>query len=376
MESDARVSLLNLLSWNITLYGPLIIIVIGTIGCVCNFITFTSIKLRKNSCSFYFFVAAIFDLLTLDFGALTRLLGDHFGLAVYHQLQVYCKIRQYLVNILPALATLFIVLAAMDRFVSTSSKLVYRSWATIPYARRIAMISSIIWMASYLHYPFQAELRPTCLLPQGVYGTFAVVYSIMWTSIFPHALMLGFGYGTYYHICQTRRRAVAANSQQRRTYRTEKQLVTVSPLSKPSSSLDQCSLHRWPYSKSASPQCSFSLASRTFPTVQSPVQQQSRITNERWITSSLNWPHSCSTWTTPNHSMFTLCQANSFEEYSWRQFSNLHDNSRVVELCGHLGYTRRITIDRSRAVYKQEQCLAPLGGLSIPWEESVPSVIQ
>lgn len=244
MESDARVSLLDSLSWNITLYGPLVIIVIGTIGCVCNFITFTSIKLRKNSCSFYFFVAAIFDLLTLDFGALTRLLGDHFGLAVYHQSQIYCKIRQYLVNTLPALATLFIVLAAMDRFLSTSSKLVYRSWATIPYARRIALISALICMASYLHYLLQADLQPTCSLPKGAYGTFAVVYSIVWTSVFPHALMLGFGYGTYYHICQTRRRIVAANSQQRRTYRTDKQLVTVSPLLKSSFPLDQCSPSR------------------------------------------------------------------------------------------------------------------------------------
>ena len=90
------------------------------------------------------------------------------------------------------------------------------------------MISSLICMASYIHYPINSDLRPTCSLPGGAYGTFSVVYSIVWTSIIPHSLMLCFGYGTYRHICQTHRRAVTLNSQQRRIQRTEKQLVTVS----------------------------------------------------------------------------------------------------------------------------------------------------
>jgi hypothetical protein len=73
MEPDATVALVNLLAQQVSLYSPMIIIVAGTVGCLCNFLTFTSIKIRRNSCSFYFLMAAVFDLLTLDFGALTRL---------------------------------------------------------------------------------------------------------------------------------------------------------------------------------------------------------------------------------------------------------------------------------------------------------------
>ena len=131
---------------------------------------------------------------------LTRFLADHFGYILYNQSRVYCKIRQYLVNTLPAIATCFIVLAAMDRFMSTSSKLIYRSFATIKYAKWIASFSFILCILSYIHYMIFADLRPTCSLQSGAYGIFTVVYSIVWTSLIPHFLMLCFGFGTLWHI--------------------------------------------------------------------------------------------------------------------------------------------------------------------------------
>ena len=228
MNSNSDISLVNSLTEQVTLFGPIIVITIGTIGCLCNFVTFTSVKLRKNSCSFYFLGAAVFDLLTLDFGALTRLLADHFGFILYHQSQIYCKLRQYLVNILPALATLYIVLAALDRYMSTSDKLSYRSLATVHNAKRIASISSIICVLSYIHYPIFADLRPTCSLMTGTYGLFAVVYSITWTSVLPHFLMICFGIGMHRHIRTARRRVTPASHPLRRFQRKELQLITVS----------------------------------------------------------------------------------------------------------------------------------------------------
>jgi hypothetical protein len=230
MDYDPRISLLAYLTQQITLYCPIIIIAIGTIGCFCNFITFTSLKLRKNSCSLYFLCAAVFDLLTLDLGTLTKLLVDHFGCVLFNQVQIYCKIRIYFINVFPAIATCFIVLAAMDRYMSTSSKLIYRSFATIKYAKWIIPLSLIICILSYIHYPIFSDLRPTCSLQPGAYSMFTVVYSIVWTSFIPHFLMLYFGFGTLYHIRVVRRRIIAANNQQRRIERTETQLVTVSQL--------------------------------------------------------------------------------------------------------------------------------------------------
>ena len=228
MASDSNAVLLKVITDNITLYCPLIIIAVGTLGSLGNFLTFTSIKLRKNSCSFYFLLATVFDLLTLDFGALTRLLADHFEVVLYHQVRLYCQIRQYLVNTLPALATLFIVLAALDRFMSTSSRRLYRSLATVQNARWIAAICTLICLLCYLHYPFYSDLRPTCSLQAGNYAVFAVVFSLFWTSFMPHFLMLCFGVGIYRHVSSARRRVLPANNQQRRAERTETQLISVS----------------------------------------------------------------------------------------------------------------------------------------------------
>ena len=228
MDSNTQSSSLAYLTQNITLYCPFIIITIGTIGCLCNFITFTSIKLRKTSCSLYFLGAAIFDLLTLDFGTLTRLLADHYGYTLYNQSRVYCKIRQYLVTVLPAIATCFIVLAAMDRYMSTSSKRIYRSLATMKQAKWIVLLSLTVCILSYLHYPIFTDLRPTCSLQPGAYSLFTVVYSIVWTSIIPHFLMLYFGFGTLWHIRSSRRRVAPIIVQQRRIQRTEAQFISVS----------------------------------------------------------------------------------------------------------------------------------------------------
>ena len=228
MDSNPSVARLNYLTEKITFYCPIIIITIGTIGCFCSFITFSSKKLRNNSCSLYFLGAAVFELLTLDFGMLTRLLADHFGIILYHQVQVYCKIRQYLVSTLPAIATCFIVLAAMDRYMSTSSKITYRSLATIQSAKKIVPFSLLICSLSYLHYMIFSDLRPLCSLQGGAYGIFTVIFGIVWTSVIPHFLMLCFGFGTQYHVRMTRRRVVPVNTQQRRMQRTEAQLIKVS----------------------------------------------------------------------------------------------------------------------------------------------------
>ena len=227
MSSNPNAALLNYITQRITFYSPIIIITIGTIGCICNFITFSSIKLRKNTCALYFLCAAIFDLLTLDIGMLTRLLADHFGITLYQQSRAYCKIRQFLVNTMPAIATCFIVLAAMDRYMSTSSRITYRAFATIRYAKRIVPFSLIVCCLTYAHYIIFFDLRPTCTVLPGAYALFTVVFSILWTTFIPNLLMLGFGFGTQWNLRGARRRIVPVNTHQRRLQRTETQLIKV-----------------------------------------------------------------------------------------------------------------------------------------------------
>ncbi|CAF1466464.1 unnamed protein product [Adineta ricciae] len=228
MANNSNSSFVADLSSQITLYSPIIIIIMGNIGCILNFMTFTSRKLIRTSYSLYCLSSTVFDLLTLDFGALTRLLIDHFGYNIQNYSQVYCKIRFYLINTFPTSSTCFIVLAAMDRYLSTSSKLKYRSFATRKRAICLILISLFICILFYAHYLVFADLRPTCSIQPGIYSLFTVIYSLVVTSFIPHFLMLYFGFGTLYHIRTARHRTVAVfNTQQNRRQRTEIQLVTM-----------------------------------------------------------------------------------------------------------------------------------------------------
>ncbi len=227
MSSNPNTVALNYITQKITFYSPIIIITIGTIGCICNFITFSSIKLRKNTCALYFLCAAIFDLFTLDFGMLTRLLADNSGITLYQQSRVYCKIRQFLANVMPAIATCFIVLAAMDRYMSTSSRVTYRSFATIRCVKRIIPFSLLVCSLTYAHYIIFFDLRPTCVVLPGAYALFTVIFSVIWTTLIPNLLMLGFGFGTQWNIRVMRRRIIPVTTHQRRLQRTETQLIKV-----------------------------------------------------------------------------------------------------------------------------------------------------
>ncbi|CAF4579844.1 unnamed protein product [Rotaria sp. Silwood1] len=112
--TDKNIEILNEIINQITLYVPLLIIISGTIGSLCNVITFTSRQLRFSSCAFYFLCSTIFDLLYLLFGGITRLMIDHFSNMLLNRSVLLCKCRTYLVVVLPSLSTIFIMLASMD----------------------------------------------------------------------------------------------------------------------------------------------------------------------------------------------------------------------------------------------------------------------
>jgi len=55
----------------ISLYIPCFLLLFGNIGCLLNFVTFTTKKLRENSCGWYFLMSAIIDFLIINFGLIT-----------------------------------------------------------------------------------------------------------------------------------------------------------------------------------------------------------------------------------------------------------------------------------------------------------------
>ncbi|CAF4541877.1 unnamed protein product [Rotaria sp. Silwood2] len=157
--TDKDIEIINEITNQITFYGPLLIIISGTLGSLCNVITFTSRQLRFNSCAFYFLCSSIFDLFYLLFGGITRLMIDHFSNVLPNTSVLLCKCRTYLVVVIPSLSTIFIMLASMDRCLSTSNSRKWRNLSRINIAWRVAIITLVILMFSTSHILFLFELR-------------------------------------------------------------------------------------------------------------------------------------------------------------------------------------------------------------------------
>ncbi|CAF3381597.1 unnamed protein product [Rotaria socialis] len=217
-----------------TYYGPIILLVIGIFGCMCNFITFTAPQLRNNSCAFYFLMSAVFELVSISFGLISRF-ADHLGSTLINTSSVYCKLRVYLVSVLPLIATYFILLSSIDRCMSSSVSARLRSFSQMKIAYRATLVAILIGFLSCIHILIAYDLRPRCGVLNGSFSIFDGMFVVFWLGIIPHTLMFTFGFLTFMNVRRTKRRIANKPSQhtgtvvesQRRQERTDTQLIVM-----------------------------------------------------------------------------------------------------------------------------------------------------
>lgn len=208
---------------------PIILLMFGSCGCLCNFITFTSKQLKKSSCAFYFLCTAIIELPTFYFGLFSRLANDRLGSTLFTTNPWYCKIRSYLIVALPSLVTYMILLSTLDRYMSTNSQVFYRSFSQLKVAYRTAPLVILVIMILSSHMLIFFDFYPSCTARPGLYAIIYSVYLILWTGILPNGLILLFSLLTYRNAQQTKRRVIPSShiQQPKRSRRTESQLIAV-----------------------------------------------------------------------------------------------------------------------------------------------------
>ena len=217
-------------------YVPIIILVFGIVGSLCNFITFTAPQLRKSSCGFYFLIASIFELLSITYGLISRFATDYLGSTLNTTSTAYCKLRAYLVSAIPLVVTYLVLLSSIDRSMSSSVNAHYRSFSQIKMAYRATIVAILLGFISCLHILVFYDLRPRCATMPGVYAMFDSMFVVFWLGIIPHALMLIFGIGTIMNIRRKKRRITIVTDrrlscvpvQQKRESKTDVQLIAVS----------------------------------------------------------------------------------------------------------------------------------------------------
>lgn len=220
----------------INYYGPILILVIGIPGCLFNLITFTAPQLRHSPCAFYFLLATGFELISITFGLMSSTASSLFGSTLVSTSQVYCKIRAYLVYAIPLLATYMVLLASIDRYLSSSLNIQFRSFSRMKIAYQAAGVAILVSFASCCHTLVLYDLRPRCMTMPGAYAVFDSVFVIFWLGVIPHVLMLIFGSLTVLNIRRAKRQIyvhpqinpIIINQRQRREQKTDRQLILVS----------------------------------------------------------------------------------------------------------------------------------------------------
>ena len=204
-------------------------------GCICSFITFTAPQLRKNSCAFYFLMTTVFELLSITFGLLSSFAGNLFGSNMTSISAVYCKVRAFLVYSIPLVATYLVLLASIDRCMSSSIHANFRSFSQVKVAYRATLAAMAISLLSCIYILVAYDLRPRCSTVPGSFAMFDSMFVVFWLGIIPHVLMLLFGSLTFANIRRSKRQiwtqpqtnSITASQHQRRNQKTDAQLIFV-----------------------------------------------------------------------------------------------------------------------------------------------------
>ncbi|CAF1202532.1 unnamed protein product [Adineta steineri] len=211
-------------------YTPYIILVLGNIGCICNFLTFTAKQLRQNSCGWYFLMSALSDFTFINFGLFTKISSEQYGSTLQNTNLPWCKIRTYFTWVLPCFATGYLVLASLDRCLSTSTNARLRSFSHIKIAHRMTCIPIILYSLTTSHQFIYFVLQPECTPLPGTYSYFLSMYSIIWTSLIPQSAILIFGFVTYLNIRRSHRRLIQPSKHsvyQQQRNRTDIQMIKI-----------------------------------------------------------------------------------------------------------------------------------------------------
>jgi hypothetical protein len=163
MTNSATVAYLNFITRELNRYIPLLFLFLGTVGNILNITVFTRPSLRTNPCSLYFISGNIANFISLYVGLITPFLGLY-NLDPTQKYDVLCKTRFYLRFVTITLSTWFILFACVDRFLSSSANVHYRSWSSLRLAKRLILITSVICLI----FPYTQVFYCYSISPQKI----------------------------------------------------------------------------------------------------------------------------------------------------------------------------------------------------------------
>lgn len=237
MSTSSEVAWFNYLNIQMNRYFPLPFVIFGTIGLLLNIIIFTRRSLFGNSCVQYLLCNTLANIIVLYWVTVTRIFSDGYGIDLSIHSDLFCKIRYFLTYYSRTLSTWFIVLACIDRWLSSIQA--HNRFNSVRLARQTILIICIVCFISYFHVLFLFGIQitsltaaPTCYALTGIYRLLSDLQYLIFYALGPPILMLIFGIATLKNLRRNRRfvqptLSTAHQSKLASTKRRDNQLIAM-----------------------------------------------------------------------------------------------------------------------------------------------------
>ena len=191
----------------ITIYFGFFLLVTGTVGNILNVFIFASVRTyRTTPSTFYFLVGLTHDIGQLLISLTTRIISAGYGIDPTRTSTIWCKARQFFVNVFATVSLPCACLAVIDQFLATSQSARLRRWSNIEVAHRIAIGVVLVGWLLGIPWLIYLDISPStglCVFTNAGFATFLPIDSLLFYSTIPVSVMLIFGYLTYRNIRQT-----------------------------------------------------------------------------------------------------------------------------------------------------------------------------
>ena len=220
-DSDA-IFRIQLATNSIYAYLGLIMVVIGTIGNVCNIVVFTRLGPLSNLASSSLLVAAfIGSQFVLSTGVLSRVIFGFSGVDPLVSSIIWCKIRYVLGPLGGITALTCISLASVERYLITSRQINRHRWITVQRARYMILITIFIWLIPLIPNAIYYT-SPSCAITNSVFIVFSPIFSLIAYSTIPLVVLAVFCILTWFNLQSISARAIRIDRTQ---YQVNKMMI-------------------------------------------------------------------------------------------------------------------------------------------------------
>jgi hypothetical protein len=199
--SSSLVYIENIISKNVF---P-VILTLGIVGNILLILVFSQHKQRLTPCAYYLLSGAVFSIVGSNWAVVPLIWAAYYSDPFAKSLPL-CRIRVYIIHVCAMSFRTVIVLAAADRYTTSSDRLWIRALFSIKRAKRACIIVPTFWSIISVHLLIWVSIENNRCFVYGLYGFIYSIYQLICFGLLPTIFMTIFGALTLKNIHLVRRR--------------------------------------------------------------------------------------------------------------------------------------------------------------------------